>query len=93
MREYAKYRENEATQDGGRYQEAVNELDEITAERDNWLAEIDMLNIEQTPHMAFDTVEAIKELRQQMVDAVNDEYRPKIRECSARTAYFERMGA
>lgn len=93
MSEYAKHLENEATEDGGRYQEAVNELNEITAERDNWIAEIDMLNIEQTPHMAFDTVEALKELRRKMVDEINDAYNPKIRDCSIRVAYFERMGA
>jgi len=93
MKEYAEHLESEATKDGGRYQEAVNKLEEITAERDNWIAEIDMLTIEQTPHMAFDTVEAIKELRQQMIDTVNDEYNPKIRDCSIRIAYFERLGA
>lgn len=93
MSEYAKYLENEATKDGGRYQEAVNELDEITAERDNWIAEIDMLSIEQTSHMAFNTIDTLKELKRQMIEAVNDEYNPKIRDCSDRIAYFERMGA
>lgn len=93
MSEYADMLVNQATQDGGRYQEAVNKLDEITAERDNWLAEIDTLNIEQTQHISFDTVDTLKELRQQMIDVVNDAYASKIYEAQGTVSYFERVGA
>lgn len=93
MKEYAEYLESEATKDGGRYQEAVNKLEEITAERDDWLSEIDILSIKQTPNMSFDTIDTLKELKQQMIDAVNDEYSPKIHDCAIRIAYFEGMDA
>ena len=35
----------------------------------------------------------LAELKRQMIEAVNDEYNPKIRDCSIRIAYFERVGA
>lgn len=88
MKEYAEYLESEATKDGGRYQEAVNKFEEITAERDDWLSEIDILSIKQTPNMSFDTIDTLKELKQQMIDAVNDEYSPKIHDCAIRIAYY-----
>ena len=93
MSEYAKILENEATEGPSRYQQALNELYELEAERDDWLDEIEMLDLKQTYKMSTNTLDVLKDLKQQMVEAVNGEYEPKIYDCKIRISHYERIGA
>lgn len=93
MSEYAKILENKATECPSRYQQACDELCEIEAERERWLDEIEMLDLRQTYRMSTNTLDVLKDLKQQMIEAVNGEYEPKIYDCKIRISHYERIGA